>query len=310
MSNHYRKACYTVPHMKKRAFTLIELLVVIAVISLLSSVVLASLNSARDKATIASGKQFANHSRSVLAAKSANNAPLVFLTFDSASSSGSGVGNLSGVTNSGLLNGSVTTWNGAIDPDTTLYGTGRHMKGPPSSLSYPLVWIESGGNAISQAIASLNFTMSIWFNTNGGSYATNCGGECRIISNAQDGNNTSMHITNTGVITILIEGTQHLTYSLSPKDAWYHLAFSVANKGATTEIALYANGRRVASNTISTPSFAAPSPNFSIGGACCASYVMPNALYDDAAFFDSTLLASDIQRLYAAGLADKKIAER
>jgi prepilin-type N-terminal cleavage/methylation domain-containing protein len=42
----------------KRGFTLIELLVVISIISLLSSVVLASLNTARNKAKVGAGKQF------------------------------------------------------------------------------------------------------------------------------------------------------------------------------------------------------------------------------------------------------------
>ena len=47
--------------MRAKGFTLIELLVVISIISLLSSVVLSSLNAAREKARIAAARQFATH---------------------------------------------------------------------------------------------------------------------------------------------------------------------------------------------------------------------------------------------------------
>lgn len=49
--------------MYQRGFTLIELLVVIAIIGILASVVLASLNSARDKGTDAAAKSNLNNMR-------------------------------------------------------------------------------------------------------------------------------------------------------------------------------------------------------------------------------------------------------
>ena len=61
---------------RKKGFTLIELLLVISIVTLLTSIILGSLNSARDKARIAKALQFDHHIQNAIGDRFVSNFPL------------------------------------------------------------------------------------------------------------------------------------------------------------------------------------------------------------------------------------------
>lgn len=84
----------------KRGFTLIELLVVIAIIGILASVVLASLNSARDKGADAAASSSLNNARAQAELYYSNQTPNTYTGVCAAAVAASGIaGNLTGASN-------------------------------------------------------------------------------------------------------------------------------------------------------------------------------------------------------------------
>lgn len=95
----------------KRGFTLIELLVVISIVALLSSVVLASLNSAREKGRLGSARYFATQVDHIAGEQAVG-------IFDFNECSGTVAADRSGFGNNGALTNMVPTWS-AETPNTT-----------------------------------------------------------------------------------------------------------------------------------------------------------------------------------------------
>lgn len=115
----------------QRGFTLIELLVVIAIIGILASVVLASLNSARDKGSDAAIKSSVNNARAqaeLYYDDNSNSYSGVCAASTSASPGGiadmeSAAENANGNANSATCNDSATAWalSGQLVSDNTKY---------------------------------------------------------------------------------------------------------------------------------------------------------------------------------------------
>jgi prepilin-type N-terminal cleavage/methylation domain-containing protein len=310
----------------RKGFTLIELLVVISIISMLSSVVFSSVNSARKKATVAAGQILSGQMK-----RGMGDDMQLFLDFDGISAltlanvQANQKGLLSFYNVSSGSSGTLTPVN-----DTSLYKVGNNLNVP------------SGGNAaglLSYGIKSVfssgaSWTIAAWYNPASGDVGSasapitgwpdNARGAGLLVNpDSATGNVTtvSIRVPNASGDPIYGGYTNQKDFSINlPAGQWVFLAASARNDGSNNfRIRLYVNGSQYGSTWLQTVTPMDTIPGWAsnnilgvelnampLGGFCCG--WRTTGLLDDVSIYSRSLVASEIHNLYAQELAKHQLA--
>lgn len=293
-----------------RGFTLIELLLVISIMSMLASIVLASLSNAREKATLAAGQQFSGQMYRAIGDQA-----LLYFDFDSMNAISDLPTNQQGTLAITSLN---TPAGVSVTSDTSLYKRGKNLNFPSSGSSAAITFVASG---IGTQILSSNFTFSGWYKSipNATTITDTAPlimiGITSVASTRRAGIGINFQSQTGNIVSIVIpipngSGVYNVTVPVSlPVGTWHHFAVSAKSLSSTqTQVSLYVDGKQIYSqpSTITTPVVATNDNRIIIGALCCSA--ITSGLVDNLGLFSGPLTANEIKRIYAEGAVEHGVA--
>lgn len=273
--------------MLRKGFTLIELLVVVAIIGILASVVLASLNSVREKGRLGAARSFAAQVNHIAG-------DMLVSQWDFNECSGTTADDSSGFGNTGTLVNALD-WSNDTPSGTgcslSFNGTNSYVGAGTSTLSVVdqitiSIWVKTAAvlNPYTGIISKDDGTNRSW-----------------KLGLSSDGANLRFDIFNPST-----NGSLITVYGVSITDNKWHNIVGVYDgsniklylDGILKGSAAFANGIRSSTAAIQ------------IGNdGCCGSRIF-SGLIDSPYIFSKSLVATEVQNLYSEGLKNHQLAEK